>query len=329
VKEQDIEYPKTFAARIDCLGELHSSSLDFSPDGKVLAIATIPDWSSSQPPAGFAGLKLWHTDTYQEETTLPEGYPEYAQSVRFSPDGKFLAVAYGILVNLWDMERREWLAPSSYYAETWDIIFSLEFTTDSKYLILVYGGREFYVWEVSTRRDRKRLEFVTDQLLSFIAINPKGNELVSGSWEAHTIAFWDVDAIIAMFEEENHAGYRYAEGHPTAVLHHGAPVWAVGYSPNGELVASGGEDGKVKLWDAVTKQEVAALNHGASVYSIAFSPDGALLVSNSGDAIHVWNLLTHQKVGTLLEPANIVRFSPCGKFLASAMTFPGMVTLWR
>jgi len=289
VKEQknylDIQYPNAIVARMDCLGELHSSSLDFSLDGKFLAIGTEPDYSLPKLPAGFAALKFWHTDTYREETTLPEGYPEYARVVRFSPDGKLLAVAYALLVNLWDIERKQWFA-TPYWGECFDIISSLVFTSDAKYLMGVDAGYSLFVWEVSTRQSRRRLELRTDQLLSLIAINSEGNELASGSWGAHTIAFWDIDAIIAMFGEEepfDDSRFGYFKGlQPTVVLNHGSSVWAVGYSPNGKLVVSGGNDGTVKLWDATTKQEVAVLNHGASLYSIDFSPDGALLVSSGG-----------------------------------------------
>jgi WD40 repeat protein len=49
-------------------------------------------------------------------------------------------------------------------------------------------------------------------------------------------------------------------------------------------------DRTVKLWDAVTGQELATLKgHGDTVLSVAFSPDGKTLATGSGDhTVKLW-----------------------------------------
>lgn len=74
------------------------TSVDFSPDGKLLAVA------------GFHEVLLHHADGSGIVARLV-GLSERIESVRFSPDGKLLAVAGGLParmgeVQVWDVEKR-------------------------------------------------------------------------------------------------------------------------------------------------------------------------------------------------------------------------------
>jgi WD40 repeat protein len=56
---------------------------------------------------------------------------------------------------------------------------------------------------------------------------------------------------------------------------HKGRVCALAYAPDGRTLASGGNDRRVRLWDAATGSERLALQgHPACVYALAFSPDG-------------------------------------------------------
>lgn len=65
---------------------------------------------------------------------------------------------------------------------------------------------------------------------------------------------------------------------------HSGSVHCVRYSPNGDLLVSGGEDGRVIVWDASTWTRQREVNdHVGEVYAVEISSDGSLLAIGGDD----------------------------------------------
>jgi eukaryotic-like serine/threonine-protein kinase len=121
---------------------------------------------------------------------------------------------------------------------------------------------------------------------------------------------------------EWHYWWRLCHSELLTLKGHTGEVRSVAFSPDGKRIASGSEDGTLKIWDAATGQETLTLKgHDGAVLSVAFSPDGKRIASGSNDrTIKVWDASTGQGTGTLKGHAaqvTSVAFSPDGKRIAS------------
>jgi WD40 repeat protein/tRNA A-37 threonylcarbamoyl transferase component Bud32 len=100
-------------------------------------------------------------------------------------------------------------------------------------------------------------------------------------------------------------------------------------APQPGLVAAGGVDGSIRLWDVDARRKVAVFRtalhqragHEALVTSLAFSPGGAFLASGHVDGnVHLWALDTGDEVQVKIRhDASVgqLAFSPDGETLAS------------
>ena len=77
---------------------------------------------------------------------------------------------------------------------------------------------------------------------------------------------------------------------------HGANCWAMAESPDGRLLATGGDDGMLRLTDAATGRAIGApIPHGREVINVAFSARGDVLCTCSQDnEMRIFDVATRQ-----------------------------------
>ena len=119
----------------------------------------------------------------------------------------------------------------------------------------------------------------------------------------------------------------------TTLGSHADTVNAVAFSPDGQLLASGGDDYACKLWDVQLKRRVATFEHivnrsRSQIKAVGFSPDGQLLAT-AGIDVKLWNVQTRSEIGTLEHRDWVlaVAFSPDGRLLVAGDR-TGRVNVW-
>ncbi|MFG1810325.1 WD40 repeat domain-containing serine/threonine protein kinase [Streptomyces sp. NPDC049040] len=106
---------------------------------------------------------------------------------------------------------------------------------------------------------------------------------------------------------------------------HTAQINALAFSADGSLLASGGEDKVIRLWDLRTSRVASTQlsDHTDWIRALAFSPDGSLLASGGDDKdIRLWDISTGRPFTVKLTGhtgwIRALAFSPDGSLLASA-----------
>jgi cytochrome c len=146
-----------------------------------------------------------------------------------------------------------------------------------------------------------------------LAVSPDGKTALSGSFDSSAIR-WSLERNVA----------------EQVLRFHGSAVNAVALLPDGRM-ATGGEDGKIALWQAGTADPVKLFEgHTAPIVALAVSPDGKLIASASWDrTVRVWPV--DGSAPLLLEGhaqnVNGVAFMPDGKSVVSVSHDP-QIRVW-
>jgi WD40 repeat protein/serine/threonine protein kinase len=272
-------------------GFMPAEHFDVSLDAGLLAVAQ-PD----------SLVHLYNLKTWQEIGSLP-WKRQALQSFRLSPDGRFLAAGYrnGTL-SVWDIPARQHL-----YTEVADShpleIFSPCFSPDGS--MLASGGRdkEVKIRDAATGTLLRELSGHRDAV-SALDFSPDGTTLATAGSD-RTLRFWDTitwkprtiienafDARVWDLRYDPGGTYIVAGGYgdhvrifdpaakPVGSLKTDSGVGSLGFSPDGRLLAVGGETrGTVQVWNIEDKtllKEFVVSN--GSVRSVALLPSGELLI---------------------------------------------------
>ncbi len=115
------------------------SAFTLSPDGTILATAAGKTVNGTFTPA----VTLWDVTSGMEMHTLVFATP--ANSLSFSPDGKLLAVATGMDLQLWNVADGALLAT---FTEHLDYIALVKFSPDGKAIATAGYDNQLYLWQV-------------------------------------------------------------------------------------------------------------------------------------------------------------------------------------
>jgi len=112
-----------------------------------------------------------------------------------------------------------------------------------------------------------------------LAISPDGKTLGVGLANDGSIRLWSIENIYPVYELQ------------TIFPAHQGDVNVLAFSPDGNLIASGGNDGEVFVWDVKTGKMIKKLDAEDIVLGLVFSPDGKTLIAglSTKEEFDIWN----------------------------------------
>jgi WD40 repeat protein len=287
-----------------------------------------------QTPEAVSALRQALQESSYESATLPHNDKAPVVSAQYSADGtRLLTAGLHGEIDLWDPATP--LHPVASFTHRGTLSAAV-LSRDARYILTAAGDKEgvendgaykqqekstVHVWDTTRRTDEPVASLKQRGNVYAAALSPDGRIAVAAGIDC-TARLWawnekDREPIVLQGDScrphetvnDTQAAVQNVESdcHPSWDPHWGGwgsrqGVFATAFSPDGQLVATGGGDCLVRVWDVATGQLRSILaGHTAEVTRLVFSPDGTYLVSASGlpgggfDSVpRIWDVGTWQ-----------------------------------
>ncbi|PKO06675.1 MAG: hypothetical protein CVU41_06135 [Chloroflexi bacterium HGW-Chloroflexi-3] len=269
------------------IGNGQINDLDFSPDGKQIAIASA------------SGVAILDSNTLEMVNNINTGV--WVESIKNAPNGETLAISLNdFTIQIWNINTGQLITTLKGHTNS---VTSLSFSPDGSILASSSSDKTIMIWNVESARLIKKVTGHSGEVFS-VDFSPDGTQLISGSSDK-TIRLWETEKFTVLNTFTESKSY----------------VDSVKFSPNGKYFAAGSRNGEIRIYELETGNQMKYLDQkSGSISSICFSPDGKLIASGKWNAIvEVWNIENEEVILTTqnhTQTVSDITFSPDGSKLA-------------
>lgn len=199
-----------------------------------------------------------------------------------------------------------------------NVVLSLAFSPNGRYLASSSGDDTVMVWDVRARREVRRFA------------------LPSGGYAWRVTFLRDNRRIVTAGQDGFVRVLDRATGETARELPAGAVLKALAVSQDGKLIAAGARDGTIHVWSWPSGERVRAIQNGSVVEALDFGAGPSLhhVVAATSSApfhVNVWDVTSGQLVNRYAGHDNTtvaVRFAPDGRRVISAGGSAHTIRIW-
>ncbi|KAF9010038.1 WD40-repeat-containing domain protein [Cyathus striatus] len=247
----------------------------------------------------------------KEDEDMGGGSDDEAQPIASTSHG-VASIATNVIGNTrWGIHERH------YFNQPGTRVVSTTFHAASNLLIVGFSTGIFGLWEMPSFTNIHTLS-ISQEKISSVAINASGEWLAFGAKKLGQLLVWEWQSESYILKQQGH----YFD------------MNTIAYAPDGQIIATGGDDGKVKVWSSYTGFcFVTFTEHSAPISSVSFAKQGSVLFSASLDGtVRAYDLIRYRNFRTFTSPSP-VQFSclavdPSGEVVAAGSTDSFEVYLW-
>jgi periodic tryptophan protein 2 len=161
------------------------------------------------------------------------------------------------------------------------------FHQPSNLLIVGFSSGIFGLWELPEFSNIHTLS-ISQKKIDSVAVNPTGEWLAFGSSKLGQLLVWEWQSETYVLKQQGH----YYD------------LNTLGYSTDGQHLASGGDDGKVKIWNTTSGFcYVTFSDHSSGVTKVEFAKTGQVVFSASLDGtVRAYDLIRYRNFRTFTSP---------------------------
>ena len=331
----------------DLQGVRELARLPHPTSARAIAVST----DGSKLATASDAVRLFSAEDFAELTNLEtHAGTDGVQSVAFSPDGRYLAVAaFDGTLRIWNTDR--W-SESALLQPRGSFFNTIQYSPDGRWIVSGDLNGELCIWD--TQQTERPPVLPGGQPTSSggrLEFSPDGRQLASSS-EGGDVHLWDSNSGVRLrvlgapgwveavaFSGDNHClvtAHSDPTGNQNAVRiwdaasgdqlgelrGTSAAICNLKFAPDGRQILGASRAHQIHLWDAISGDCMATLTgHEDQILAIAYAPDGSRFASGSVDrTVRLWDAATGEQLVIMQGHENEVRclaFSPDGSRVVS------------
>jgi WD40 repeat protein len=253
-------------------------AVPFGNAGSINALAFNPNPDSSILATGSLGdeIKLWDVSTTSIVKSWPAG-SDGVYSLVFTPDGKRLfSAGRGGAIKCWDVATGRELNRFNGHQND---VNALALSKDGKWLVSASADQTVRLWNAASGKQERT--FQQSGPLFAVAFNSNNQFVAAGA--TPIIKVWDAATGNEVRSFNNSINNQRT---PT--------IYSLAFSPDGSVLAAGGDNNEIRLWESATAQpRTTLLGHASVVNALQFNSDGQWLASGGEDgSARFWQTAT-------------------------------------